>query len=39
MKISYDRESDILLIDQGEEGDVIDYAEQPLIIKEGIDEN
>ncbi|MFZ6016516.1 MAG: DUF2283 domain-containing protein [Nitrospirota bacterium] len=28
MKISYDRESDILLIDQGQEGDVIDYAEE-----------
>lgn len=28
MKISYDRESDILLIDQGEKGDVIDYAEE-----------
>jgi uncharacterized protein YuzE len=28
MKISYDRESDILLIDQGEKGDIIDYAEE-----------
>ena len=28
MKISYDREADILLIDQGKEGDVIDYAEE-----------
>jgi uncharacterized protein YuzE len=28
MKVSYDRESDILLIDQGQEGDVIDYAEE-----------
>jgi uncharacterized protein YuzE len=28
MKISYDRESDILLLDQGEKGDIIDYAEE-----------
>lgn len=28
MKISYDRESDILVIDQGKQGDVIDYAEE-----------
>lgn len=28
MKVSYDREADILLIDQGERGDIIDYAEE-----------
>jgi len=28
MKVKYNREADVLMIDQGKEGDTIDYAEQ-----------
>lgn len=28
MRVRYDRESDVLVIDQGEEGDRIDHAEE-----------